>query len=769
MNRLVALLAVAALVLPAHAQFEANLRPELDVRRAGGPIVVDGRLDDAGWTGAARVDHFQQTYPAYNVAPEIGLEAWMTYDDVNLYFAMVTTEDPATVRGSMRDRDSIYRGDYLGLIVDTYGTGAWAYEFFINPFGQQGDLRYTPSGEDGGFDVVWTSEARVTETGWQIEVAIPFRSLRFPERAKQEWRATFWYNRARASRERYSWSAADRDDPCWPCTWGTIRGIENVSSGGAIEVLPSVTGYRVDGLADRDDPTSDFGELESDLDFSVGARVGLSSSMSVEATFNPDFSQVESDAAQIDANTTFALFFPERRPFFQEGSDLYSSWINAIYTRSINNPQWAAKYTSRTATTSSGVLVARDENSPLIVPSEERSAILAAGKSTSLIARGRLSRQDGSFLGTLSTLRVLDDDGWNGVAGVDGLYRFLGNFQVEGQVLVSRTVEPNDPDLGGEGAFDLRDAEGERTFKIGDEVFTERLDGEDFYGHAAYLSLERFTRYWDFDLDYWRTSQAFRADNGFITQNDNQRASLVNSGTIEVNRAGFDQIRPFLMVARVWNIDGQRKDEWIRPELNVDLRAQTNVEAGMLFSNEWFGGESLNGIYRWNVELSSRPSQYVDFDLAYERGDFVARRARPVRLGDGQVFYAGMTFRAPTDFLYLDRLTVQPQFEWQKLQEATTGSTAPNGYFEGSVFRTRLNFQATRDFFARVIVQYDDFADSISIEPLLTYRFDPFTLIYVGATTRLQDFASPDASGGNLGYEETERQWFLKIQAQLRS
>lgn len=775
-------LAGSCLLPPARAandatsEFRPNVLPEMTVRRAAGEITLDGHLDDPGWTGAERVDHFQQTYPEYNVEPGIGLRAWLTYDDETLYFAMESDEDPSTVRGSMRDRDSIFRGDYFGLIVDTYGTGAWAYEFFVNPYGQQGDLRWTPNGEDGGFDVVWKSEARITETGWIVEVAIPFRSLRFPERFEQQWRATFWYNRARASRERYSWSAADRDDTCWPCTWGTIRGIEGVSSGGALEVLPSLTGYRVDGLADRLDPTSEFGEIESDADFGVGARVGLNSSTGLEATFNPDFSQVESDAAQIDANTTFALFFPERRPFFQEGSDLYASSVNAIYTRSINNPRWASKVVSRTQNASAGLLVAQDEDSPLIVPSEERSVILPAGRSTSAIARGRLSREDGSYFGSLTTFRSLQAGGNNVVHGFDGLYRLTNTLQVEGQLLFSHTNELDDPTLGGE-AFARRDPVtgapiGERTFELGDRVYTERLDGENFWGHASYLSVENFTRYWGIDVDYWRTSQSFRADNGFVTQNDNQRFSVVNTGTIEVNEGFVDQVRPFLMVARVWNMDGQRKDEWIRPEINLDLEAQTGVEAGLLFSNEWFGGQTLDGIFRWNVDFDTRPNQYVDFYAGYERGDFVARNARPVRLGDGQAFSAGMTFRSPYDTFHLDRLTVQPSLSWQRLEEARTGSIAPRGYFEGYVFRTRLNFQATRDFFARVIVQYDDFDGEIDVEPLLTYRIDPFTLFYVGATTRLRQFDGfDDGSGGSLdlGYEETERQWFLKVQAQLRS
>jgi len=319
----------------ASAEFEPNTLPELQVRRSVGAIEIDGKLDDAGWAGAARATNWSETWPGDNVEPEIGHEAWMTYDDENLYFCFIVTEDPSQVRASLRDRDEVWRDDYVGLILDTYGTGAWAYELFVNPRGVQMDLRWTPNGEDMGFDVVWESEGRMTDTGWQVEVRIPLRSMRFPDKAVQEWRATFWHNRPRESRLRYSWAAGDRDNPCWPCTWGTIKGIENVSGGGSIAVLPSVTAFDARGLDDPGDPNSDFKHQDSNIEFGIGARYAISSSYAAEATINPDFSQVESDVAQIDANTTFALFFPERRPFFQEGSDLYDSYINAIYTRSM--------------------------------------------------------------------------------------------------------------------------------------------------------------------------------------------------------------------------------------------------------------------------------------------------------------------------------------------------------------------------------------------------------------------------------------------------
>lgn len=728
----------------ARARFQPNVRPELHVPRTTGPIEIDGRLDDAGWANAARAANWSETWPGDNVEPEIGHEAWITYDDENLYFCFIVTEEPGAVRSSLRDRDEIWRDDYVGLIVDTYGTGAWAYEFFINPRGVQGDLRWTGNGEDMGFDLVWESEGQVSDDGWQVEVRVPFASLRFPDKVQQEWRATFWHNRPRESRLRYSWSAGDRDNPCWPCTWGTLTGIEGVTGGGSFQVLPSVTGFTDSGLDDRDDPAGDFGHRESDVEFGIGARYAISSSMAAQATINPDFSQVESDAAQIDANTTFALFFPERRPFFQEGSDLYDSWISAVYTRSINDPQWAGKLTGRTQNSSSALLIAQDELSPVVLPFEERSEITGVDRSWSTIARSRYSLGDESFVGGLGTFRALEGGGYNAVYGADSMLRFFDNYRFEGQLLISQTEESELGDLDGalSGTFDGGN-------------HTEALDGESFTGSAAYASVEYSARRLAMDLDYWWTGPTFRAENGFVTQNDNQRLSYVVQPSWQPDNRVLDEVSVFGMIARVWNSRGERKDEWIRPEVNVAFKSQTSVGGGYLTSNEVFGGEQLNGIQRWDTYVDTRFSEFVSGGLSYERGDFVARNAVPVRLGDGQAFSASLTFR-PTA-----RLVIEPSWRWQRLEDPWTHSIAPEGFFEGHIARARVGLQFTRRFFLRVILQYNDFSQGYDFEPLLTYRINPFTVFYVGSSQRWQDY-SDDFDG--FGVEETDRQYFAKFQ-----
>ncbi|MBA4379017.1 MAG: hypothetical protein C0395_10280, partial [Gemmatimonas sp.] len=192
--RLSALLALLVLAVPAAAaDFAPVFKPALTIARAAGEIDVDGRLDDAGWRGAARVDRFGERQPGDNVAPLVRTEALLAYDDDNLYVAFVCEDDPATLRATMCHRDQYGNDDAVGLLLDTFGEAAWAYEFFVNPYGIQRDLMWTSvHGEDSGFDVVWHSAARITDTGYVVEMAIPMSALRFPVAEIQSWRLDLW-------------------------------------------------------------------------------------------------------------------------------------------------------------------------------------------------------------------------------------------------------------------------------------------------------------------------------------------------------------------------------------------------------------------------------------------------------------------------------------------------------------------------------------------------------------------------------------------------
>ena len=422
--------------------FIPNQKPSIRVPRIDGAVQVDGELDEPMWSQAVRATNFCEIEPGDQTKPSVETEVLLAYDTNHLYVGFIAHDDPSTVRASLRDRDLIFADDWIGLILDTYGDAAWAYELFMNPLGVQGDLRWTPAGEDTRFDIVFNSRGKITADGYQVEVEIPFSSLRYPDVAEQSWKVTFLRTQPRDSRRQYSWATISRDEPCFPCQFGTLEGITGVARATKLELLPSVTGSQF-AARDAVTPGASLDSNDPDAELGLGVRYSLTSSLVADAAINPDFSQVEADAAQIEVNTTFALFYPERRPFFQEGGDLFSTWINAIYTRSIQDPAGAVKLTGRQGRTSIGYIGGRDEHTPVILPFEERSDILPdAGRSYSNILRLKQTFQEDSFVGLLGTDQRFSDGGSGSLLGGDGSYRFKRNYRVEAQGLASYISEP---------------------------------------------------------------------------------------------------------------------------------------------------------------------------------------------------------------------------------------------------------------------------------------------------------------------------------------
>lgn len=729
----------------AASDFTPNVAPTLVVQRAPGAITIDGELEDPGWVGVAKATNFAERFPREKAKPPVESEVWVTYDDENLYLALLAFDDPATIRTSIRDRDQIYQDDFFGIILDTYGDAAWAYEIFANPSGVQGDLRLaTASGEDTGFDIVYWSEGRITDRGYQIEMAIPFRSLRFPDRPTQEWRATFWRTRPRESRAQYTWAAMDRDEQCFLCQFGTLTGIEGVEPGGALELFPAVVASHSSGLADSDDPDDGLGDGDFDAEASLTARYAHPSGVTLEGTFNPDFSQVESDVAQIDVNTTFALFFPERRPFFQEGSDLFESYWTAVYTRQINDPQFAVKTIGRMGRTTLAYLGARDETSPILLPFEQRSFVGAGDESISSIVRGRRTYGANSYVGALLTDRRFEDGGGAGTAyGVDGAHRFLDKYRLEYQLLGSRTVEPDEP--GPTASL------GELTFDDGKH--TAVFDGESFHGFAQYTSFERESRVWNFDFDYWGASPTFRVDNGFETRNDVRQGSMFQGLTLWTEESRWtDFLAPAIWMEGRWTYDGSRRYDQISAWLDVQFKKQTFSFVRLNQENEVFRGIEFDGMQSVEFLVESNFWEPARLGFFGQVGEGIARNLQTPEIGEGFSFELWGTIKP------FDRLTIQPSLDYSELRDKETGEE----FFSGYIARARTNFNFSRRLFLRLVLQYNDFADQLNVEPLVTYRINPFTLFYVGATQVWEDFAEHDV------FAQTSRQYFAKFQYLLQ-
>jgi hypothetical protein len=336
-------MAGAALLAVFHPQasraqtFTPQYHPTLHVtRNTAGPITLDGSLTDPAWQQAAYAENFVETSPGDQIKPLVDSRVYITYDDDYLYLGFVAHDDPATVRYSVRDRDKIFRDDYFGIMLDTYGDASWPYEFYSNPIGMQGDMRMLANGdEEMAFDVVYDTRGMVTDSGYQVEMAILFAGLRFPDKQEQVWNVNFWRDRQRDVRRQISWAAQDRANSCFICQWGTLTGISGIKPGGRLELLPNVVASQEGHLRDADRPNAGFANDSPDAQLSLNARYGISSTTSAEIAINPDFSEVESDATQIDVNSPLALLYDERRPFFQEGG-ISSSPASTPFTHDLS-------------------------------------------------------------------------------------------------------------------------------------------------------------------------------------------------------------------------------------------------------------------------------------------------------------------------------------------------------------------------------------------------------------------------------------------------
>lgn len=764
--RPLAVLVFAALPLlfaaaaPAGA-FTPTARPHLQAARAAGPIAVDGRLDDPDWATAGKATGFAERFPGDGTEPPVQTEAWLTYDDENLYVAFVCRDDPSLLRATMSQRDLYGNDDEVGLLLDTFGEGTWAYYFFVNPYGVQKDAMWTSvHGRADGFDMVWYAEAQVQSDGWTAEIAIPLAGMRFPDRPEQQWRLDFWRGHPRETGRQYAWCAYDRNEQCLPCQWGTVGGVTGLKPGKGLELLPSVIGYQTAVIADPLDPESGLAVDDFQGEPSLSAKFAPSSAVTLEAALNPDFSQIESDADQIDVNSTIVQQYPERRPFFQEGNDLFRTMFNSFYTRMVNDPEVAAKGTARWDRTSLAWTFARDEHSPYIIPLEERSRFVAMGRSTVNVARLLHSFKPGSQGGLMVTDRRYDGGGSGTILSADANIRLTRTLSWASQVIHSLTDEP-DGHAVSPGA----------TFAGGDH--TVALDGESFSGGALITELRRRARHWNFTLDYNHVSPTYRTQTGYDPWNDQRNAFFWTSYTFFPAGGLFERIAPGVFTNGRWNYDGDRKWSHVNLFTDVNLRrAQTHVAVNYQRGEETWGGVHFSGLWTAGCNFETQPLDAVALGgyAAVGRGPAFLTLDRGHELGWG----LALTLKP------LDRLIVEPTFDYVRSRDAATDELL----FRQAIARARVRLQLNPRLSLRLVVQHNDarspfyqelaaggdypdyhmdFGRKWEIDPLLTYRLNPFSVFYLGSTHDLRDFNAADPEAPSL-FRQTGRQYFVKLQ-----
>jgi hypothetical protein len=712
------------------------VRPPHAITRATSPIKVDGNLDEAAWQGAAVIDVAIETRPAENTAAPVKTECLITYDDDQLYVAFRAHDpDPSQIRAHLSDRDRAFDDDFVGIVLDPFDDERRAFEFFVNPFGIQMDLFNDDVGgnESETWDAIWASAGRITESGYEVEIAIPFSSLRFPRtEGDQTWGFDALRFYPRNQRHRIASQPMDRDVSCYLCQVSKMTGFAGVTPGLNMELVPTLTSARTDAKPDAFQDRLAEGDVETEL--GVTGKWGITPNLTLNAAINPDFSQVEADSAQLDVNTTFALFFPEKRPFFLEGADFFRTPFEAVFTRNVSDPEWGLKLTGKEGKNAVGVFVAQDDRTDFLIPGAQSSTETALNaESTDAVLRYRRDLGASSALGVLVTSREGDVYS-NQVAGIDGLYRLGSSSSFRGQFLRSQTEYPSEIFANA----DLRQSAG----SLKDD--------------ALYLAYDHNSRNWSAYARYEDVGDLFRADMGFMPQVD-----------YTFMLAGGDHI---------WH--GGEGDWWTRASVGADFDERSD-QAGNLLEREVEVRGNLNGPMQSYVELVTgqrdRVFNGVSFDetFASSYGEIVPsgnlRLSLYVRVGD-DIDFANTR---PGDVLVLE-----PGFRFLVGRHLRFGFThlfqrldvEGGRLFEANLSQLTTIYQFTPRMFVRLITQYRDIDRDINLytadvnakteqlfnQLLFSYKLNPQTVLFAGY--------SDNALGTErIDFERENRTFFVKL------
>src|SRR6266702_4288293 len=437
----------AALVLPPKKSQPLKM-PKFDKAPA-----IDGKLDDEIWKSAIVLKDFIQVQPGDNIAPSKPTEVLLGYDAKFLYIAFHCYDEPDKVRANIAKRDNIFDDDYVGILFDTFNDTRKAYEFDFNPLGVQADGIWTSGqGEDFSLDIVMESKGMVTSDGYTIEVALPFKSLRYASGKDKLWGVHFWRRIKRFNNELDMWMPLDRDKSNWLAQAGHLTGFEGLSTERTLELIPSLTvsetGKRkatlTPGQLSANPALLDPGKFVNEpikLDPGLTGKYSITPNVTLDFALNPDFAQVEADQLVVTANQRFPIFFPEKRPFFLEGVDIFQTQIAAVHTRAIIDPDFAVKLTGKINRNTFGLLLASDNGPGNFSPEERLTANPRLIDKNASIGILRLKHDIGkkdSFIGLLATYRKFVDQ-YNEVGGIDAKLRINKQTVFSAQALVTHS------------------------------------------------------------------------------------------------------------------------------------------------------------------------------------------------------------------------------------------------------------------------------------------------------------------------------------------
>ncbi len=713
---------------------------------------VDGRLDDAVWRDALHITDFVQQNPLEGAPATEATDVWIAYDSQNFYLAVhAHYSDPSLMRANRNDRDQAFEDDNIAIYFDTFLDQNRAYRFSVNGYGVQGDAivnargysrrargRRTgsysmsrneiPTG-DSSWDALFDSGGQIVDDGFTAEMAIPFKSLRYPERDRDiphRWGFQI-VREVRGKDENQVWAPVTRNISGFLTQVGVLEGMTNLSMSRNLEILPTFTGIQHGSLDSR----GDFVNKDPSPEGGLNVKYGITSNLTADVTFNPDFSQIESDLPQIEVNQRFALRYPELRPFFLEGAEIFQILgpLTFVHTRTIVDPEFGAKLTGKVGRTTLGMIVADDE-----APGRVEPGNLAYGrKANNIVGRARYDLYAESYLGAIFTHRGFMDS-HSTLGAVDGNFR-VGQTQGVGFKLAQT---------------DHRD-----------------LDGVSRQGQMVDLSYRLNSRHWNSFVALYTLSPDFRHDIGFVRRVDTRRL---------YSRLGYNfwpeswvlNWGPSIQYGRNHNFANDLDDEDVRLGFNARFARNISFNADVREEMERYRGVRFHK-RAVSVGGEVNTNRMLVFGGYYRQGDEVKYQENPYlgKGGSGSFFAA---LRPVSRFQSELNLSVSDFIDLRN---------GADTIFDVKILRTLSTYQFTDRFMLRNIAEYNTFDRKFGLNWLLTYRVNAGTAFYVGYDDHYQqaDRLYGDVDGDGFEdqlfptltfMQQTNRAIFTKVQYLFR-
>lgn len=720
---LLALGLAAACATPA----QALERPRVAAVRATGAIRVDGVLDEADWARAAPITGFRLIEDREGEAPSESTEVRVLLDDTHIYFGCrCWNRGPGAIRASLAPRDQILELDQIGVALDTYRDRRRGFTFGVNPYGVQYDGIFIGGELDTQWDGVWDAEVTRDSAGWTAELAIPLSTLRFPEQGPGVW--GLWIRRQiQKNDEACSWPLyrkAEGGDVLLQAA--DLTGLEGLRGSGLFDLQPfTASTWSAQRGAGGEGVATDW-QRKRLTSVGLDARAPLSSTLTLNATLNPDFSQIEADALQIDVNRRYPLQFEEKRPFFLEGADIFNTAFDLVYTRRITDPAYGAKLTGRLGHVRLGGLVVRDDGGGSLEgvgggPSEGVST-----KGWFQVGRASWEISENSNVGALVALHQSDrgagftvplggegaseaDGGSNAVFAVDADVRLSRRWFFHGQLAHSQSQADtvSFPDLADSARAGLGWDRRRSTSR--DVAYGGELDYSD-----GVRELQLFHQYLGPD---------FRAETGFLNRVDLRRTRVNSSFIVRPQNAVVRSIQPFLDGYVMHDRTGRLQEWWVSPMIDWKFQKQTYVYSAVeRIMERWQSRDYRKTV--GSLWMENTTWRALDLELG-------------VTVGDG-LFYGesdAESFRGWSEEYEIEA-TMRPS------PRLTAGFSANRNRFSRDhgrgvlydvwVLGAKTTWQFTRRLYMRVYPQYDTEARHLDADALLGYVLHPGSVIYLG-------------------------------------